>query len=234
MDEENDNIYSASALVTTTHRDWLRGVIDVEPQSGRERSLRSRLRSRLCQAILDFQYVFEGIREEDLEMVFERLSEDPRAQNALSGLIGFVFLGTTESHDDLSKHGFDFREILSDGITRAEMDRMSGGTPLLQTISVDFDVEKREAHNLDFERIFQKIQADDMGDLTSEEVYGFLQLYRLADDPTPEGMHRKLDELRESEELLYDDEFWERDRETVAPAEDEEDETADDAADDDE
>lgn len=208
----DENIDATTALLTKSQRKWLRESGPVDMSDDRERALRSQLHRRLLRSIYDFHILFEGIPIQDFDRLFETLAEDPLgSRDALSAMVAFVYMGTTESHRDLTNGPHDFRQILSQGVSRAEGDRsIYDYTPLNQMVSVDFEVEKRELHDFDFDDVIGKIEENKVGELTSEEVYGFMELYRRADDHSPAGMAETLEELREREELMYDDEYWDR------------------------
>ena len=190
----DSHVEGTSALLTKTQREWLRTNPTFDPDSAPQRARRSKLRKRLVRAIYDFQILYEGIPERDYDTVFETLAEDPHgSQDALSAMIAFVYEATTESHRHLERGPHNFRDVLTLAIMRVEAGRSIGEQdPTEMAVDVDFEVEKREMHDLDLQRVLQKIERDEMQDLSSEEVYQFLLLYRRADDRSPEGLVREM------------------------------------------
>lgn len=150
-----------SPLVTSSQREWLDGDPDINPEDSGERTLRSRLRSRLQGLIVDFSFLLPRIPLDDLDEVFTDLKSlrrarrrtaeerdtppgliiEPRSEdesdgldlrNGIIDLLAFLYLGVNSRTD--------FEHWLEKAIERAEKRR--DGLPVDAAVTIDIDREE--------------------------------------------------------------------------------------------
>ena len=77
-----------SPLITSAQRDWLKEIAQVDMDDSGERTLRTRVRTRLHGAILDFSFLLDRLPPRDLEAVFSDLNHFRRARQRTAEALG--------------------------------------------------------------------------------------------------------------------------------------------------
>lgn len=102
-------------ILSQADREYLRGETTFATQQS-ERNARARIRDRIYNAILDFEYLVEHLEDRDRELVFEKRFENMDGTDALDAMVSamaFLYLATGDT--DL-----EFESVLSEGINVAE------------------------------------------------------------------------------------------------------------------
>jgi|AntDeeMinimDraft_5_1070356.scaffolds.fasta_scaffold00080_17 hypothetical protein len=145
-DDERDR-----GVLTAADRAYLRG--DTTPGSVQsERNTRSRIRTRVYDALLDYEILVEGLEDRDLDLVFETYVADSDGTDAFDALVSAVaFLYRGVDRTDL-----DFETVLREGVNLAEAadDRAA-------TVSLDVT-----NHDLNVDHLREKLEAGDSLSLT--------------------------------------------------------------------
>jgi hypothetical protein len=108
-------------FLTEADREYLRGTKEVEEEA--ERGIRSRIRKRTLNGLLDFELLFEELDEADWKLLFEEIEptelrrESTQMDERASSVITFLFKGIRDYAD------CDMEEVLTDGIRRAEWEQ---------------------------------------------------------------------------------------------------------------
>lgn len=84
-------------MLSESEREYLAGTGDVEPNSQQERNLRSRIRERLLNGLIDISLVLEQIEDRDLELVLDNImdrsvEEAEEYYKGIDDLIGLTYL----------------------------------------------------------------------------------------------------------------------------------------------
>lgn len=159
------------SLLTNSQREYL--------QEGKEgsagRMARKRLKERVHEGLHDFSLLLDHLDERARKEIFVTWENDERGiQNAVSSIIGFLYLGTTDNAEpaDLAKDIFE--ERVEDGIKKAYLQRGES----VRHVSVDITVETgplledlREREDLGLIDILQLVEA---GELSGEEARGLM------------------------------------------------------------
>jgi hypothetical protein len=64
-------------MLTETQRDYLKGELDIESGSQRERTIRSRIRERVYNSLGDLLTLRHNLESRDIEQISERIESDP-------------------------------------------------------------------------------------------------------------------------------------------------------------
>jgi hypothetical protein len=151
-----------SPLITSAQRDWLKEIVQVDMDDSGERTLRTRVRTRLHGAILDFSFLLDRLPPRDLEAVFSDLNHFRRARQRTAEALGAegvaVELRSEDEQDgDRLQQGIvdllaflylgidnrtDFEQWLEDAIERAY--RVDNRLPVFATVSIGIDRDTPE------------------------------------------------------------------------------------------
>jgi hypothetical protein len=105
-------------FLTEADREYLEGSKDVENDA--ERGIRSRIRKRTLNGLLDFELLFEELDEADWKLLFEEPEptelhrESTRMEERAASVIAFLFTGIR----NYAECGME--DVLTEGIRRAE------------------------------------------------------------------------------------------------------------------
>lgn len=140
-----DHLERERGILSRRDREYLLGESDIRQGTQHERDVRSDIRSRIQNALLDFHLLVEHLEERDREQVFSvegwRNVEDPQQLrndetdgfpkapiDAVDDVIRFVFLGRTDHNSSVNErdngHHFpEFEVALKQGLKRGYWDR---------------------------------------------------------------------------------------------------------------
>lgn len=153
-------------MLSPADREFLRGDRDLSSVQA-ERNARTRIRTRIYDALRDFEVLVEHLDERDSDLVFGKRASDGDGTEAFDAFVSTVaFLYRGLDHTDL-----DFETVLREGINLAE-------APDDRAATVDFDVTY---HALDADHLREKVEAGKSLSLT-EIAY----LYESDDVPPDE------------------------------------------------
>lgn len=123
-------------VLTPADRAYLRG--ETTPSSVQaERNVRARIRSRVYDAVLDFEVLVEGFDDRDLDLVFENYldeSDGTAAFDALVSAVAFLYRG-------IDRTDLDFETVLREGVNLAEAAEDSAATVSLDVTYHDLNVD---------------------------------------------------------------------------------------------
>jgi len=165
----------ARGVLTDADRAFLRGDRELSSVQA-ERNARARMRTRVYDALLDFEVLVEHLDSRDVELVFGKRADEAdgaEAFDAFASTVAFLYRGL--EHTDL-----DFETVLREGVNLAEASEDRGAT-------VDFDVTY---HALDADHLREKLDAGESLSLT-EIAY----LYE-SDDVGPDELAELVGESR--------------------------------------
>jgi len=123
-------------VLTPADRAYLRG--DRTPGSVQaERNVRNRVRTRVHDALLDFEVLVEGLEDRDLDLVFASTlddGDDTDAFDALVSAVAFLYRG-------VDRTSMDFETVLREGVNLAEAADDRAATVSLDVTNHDLDVD---------------------------------------------------------------------------------------------
>jgi hypothetical protein len=171
-----------ASLLTNAQREYLRGEREVDAPN--ERAIRSRIRERTVNAVLDFSILVQGLDEEDIEKIRkdERLSPEKSGwkytSKALADMFGFLYL--------LQDRGPRMVQTMKRGTRRAEERR--GNRVTNYDIEFRFDTQPIErlerlrdsGEELDIDELKDLVRT---GAMTLDEYTEELQSRQTPDPP---------------------------------------------------
>jgi len=183
-------------ILTPSDRDFLLGrKTDYTEHSKKQK--RNRIRRRVRNAVLDFSILYECLEDRDRKTVFDPDDENREAYTrGITDMLGFLHLGTMG-------YVTPFKDMLSEGVAKSEQ-RLAGSD--YRMVQVEFNVDP--VGQIDVDEVIEKIEADEFGRITDEELRAFVRLLSMSDEFAPddvrEGLNERVDEfvaeIRDSED----------------------------------
>ena len=191
----------SAALLTTSQREFLRhGYESGNPSA---RAVRSRIRRRIQDSIMDMTLIAARLEDRDIELIFENLFSEDRTEfnDGIVHTLAFLYAGIGDS--DL------FGEYLSRGVDIGE--KYLNDAPGL-IVNVDFAVETESLRDRSMWDTAVRIARGDIHDLSEGEMRRFLQSMRMGQFAGPQN-----GEVSEEEQEIYDN-FIDNIKETIRAA----------------
>ena len=151
-------------VLTGSDREFLLGrKSDYTEQSRRQK--RSRIRTRVRNAILDFTILFEHLDDRDREMVFDPDDEHREEYTrGITNMLAFLHLGTMGYYTP-------FKHMLAEGVNSAEQ-ALAGSD--YRMVTVEFNVDP--VGRIDVDEVVDKLEEGRFAELTDEELHAFVRL----------------------------------------------------------
>lgn len=185
--DPNDHLDRDRGLLGESDRRYLLKAGDVEPGSQSERNIRSRVRTRLRNALLDFEILLEYLDERDREQVFqfdpeESLGEFAQTQTGITSTLAFLY-------DTAKKDDQPFEDWIERAVKQVES---SSSEDVIELSPVEVTVEidaPREIHLREVRRRFEK---GDLTNISGIELFLLIWMEREGHGP---GEGADLDEI---------------------------------------
>jgi len=162
-------------ILTKDDREFLLGQKKLS--EGGSYNRRRFIRDRLYHALLDFRLLYEFMPDRDRERVFDEIKDmGEEGGGALAAIFALVYLETSEPHI----HAY-FPDLLEYGVRHAEYQLLDDADPM-QTVNVDFSVNRESPWRTSFSAIADKIEAGRWKDITDDEARSFLFVYAESDE----------------------------------------------------
>lgn len=156
-----------ASLLTHKQRKYLLGNTGIEKTSSQGRSIRTRIRSRVCNGLADFWILDNNLDHDDKKEIFNRvlsetdsdgepgLGEHVAYKEALQSMIAFLYRETSDRSDGLA-----FGRLLERAIQQVEP----------EPVIVDFSVEADRS----FEDLVDQVVEEGVESLSEAELRFFL------------------------------------------------------------
>lgn len=174
VDPDSDPTPDEPSLLTRKQREYLAGQTNIESKSPDERSIRSRIRTRLKHLVRDMSRVMNGAEVRDIDQAFEEEDIINAWKSALALLLQrwVKFESSLRvDKDSPDKSLVDtLEDLIEGGITKAYKKRGQ----IIEEVNVDIDIE--------FGDKADEIEYDELEELSDEELSALYQSGRISLD----------------------------------------------------
>jgi hypothetical protein len=171
--DRDDHLGRERGLLGQSDREYLLNESDVERDSQQARNIRARIRTRVTNALLDFDLLLDHLEERDREQVFEFSPE--RSMEDFS----WTQIGITSSlaflYDTAKKDNQSFEEWLERGIRRIES---SDSDSVIELSPVNVSVHIEEPEEIDIDEVRRKYRRGDLGEISGAELFLLIWMQR--------------------------------------------------------
>lgn len=178
-------------LLTTKQREYLLGQTEIESGTPGDRAIRSRIRHRVYQGLLDMSLVINYLDSDDRERVGVEYGDErwPVYERALTDTVELIYL--------LLDSESRFEEVIETAVMNAEAHR--GAVEHAFQVAVTFEII--HASGVDFESVADRLADREFHRLAPYEVMQFVYVMMIAGVLDPQEAHEHYLEWREARNM---------------------------------
>lgn len=178
-------------LLTTKQREYLLGQTDIESGTPGDRAIRSRIRRRVYQGLLDMSLVVDHLDSDDRDQIGIEYGDErwPVYERALTDTVELIYL--------LLDSESRFEDVVETAVMNAEARR--GTVEHALQVAVTFEII--HASGVDFELVATRLADREFHRIAPYEVMQFVYVMMIAGALDPQEAHEHYLEWREARNI---------------------------------